>query len=553
VLARETILRHAQTSLLHPELLEVGGQASALELWHAVLLRAEREHRIESVVTAVLEENPGADELRATWERFRRRRPETPPAEPERPPQHKLRILGVAGLGLGVVGAALWVGRAESTPWIEIPAGPALLGGCDNVHTCLERRTVDVPRFEILRTEVTVAEYRKCVDAGVCETQGLEHEHDDACEAPRSSMRCTWRAEPGGTDDHPLNCVDWFQAQRYCAWAGGRLPIDDEWEKATRGRDGLGYPWGEHAEPQALGSLANGYDIQALRAIFQNDALATKLRQAPSVVDYVDGFLEVAPTGSFPRGASPYGLLDAIGNVQEWTWERRHRGGGWRTWTGGSHLVPEASWRAPPVWPGWRDAMTGFRCVRSSADPPGEMPNRESLPELLEPAWLEERRKAVDAAAERIRETLVASQRSLETVPEAFLDAGLDWGHIALPPTPSGEAPISTKNWILERISTVQDGIESCLALLGAPRGSNWLELSFELDLAAPGAFQGLRPGKCTFYDRTQSALENPQTCPEVWVERAVECLAPVLRSVDYGPLCRGGTSRANIKRFYSR
>jgi formylglycine-generating enzyme required for sulfatase activity len=88
--------------------------------------------------------------------------------------------------------------------------------------------------------------------------------------------------------------VTWAEADRYCAWRGAqvgavrRLPTADEFEKAARGEHGAIYPWGD------------AFD-------------ASKLSSA------VAGPRDVVDAGSVPAGASPYGVLDAAGNVFQWT------------------------------------------------------------------------------------------------------------------------------------------------------------------------------------------------------------------------------------------
>ncbi|MEO7327843.1 MAG: SUMF1/EgtB/PvdO family nonheme iron enzyme, partial [Minicystis sp.] len=111
-------------------------------------------------------------------------------------------------------------------------------------------------------------------------------------------------------DNHPLNCIDWTQAATYCAWAGGRLPTEAEWEYAARGKDGRKYPWG-NADPGPTLLNACGSECRALGA-----KVGAKW---PVMYEGNDGWETTAEVGKFPLGASPFGLLDMAGNVWEWT------------------------------------------------------------------------------------------------------------------------------------------------------------------------------------------------------------------------------------------
>lgn len=142
---------------------------------------------------------------------------------------------------------------------------------------------IELPAFELSRTPVTNAQYAAFVrDTG----------HRAPLDWPPTGPA---RARL----DHPVAWVDHGDATAFCAWLGGRLPTEAEWEKAARGGDGRVYPWGD-TEPAA--PAPPGRSGAGARANFGGDAKAGG----------------TTPVGAFPDGAGAYGLLDLAGNVWEW-------------------------------------------------------------------------------------------------------------------------------------------------------------------------------------------------------------------------------------------
>jgi len=159
---------------------------------------------------------------------------------------------------------------------VTIPAGPFTMGSDGGPDDEAPAHEVDVAEFEIDQFQVTNGDFAIFVEA-------TGHQTD----AEKARSANTWQSYADGKDNHPVVKVSWNDAVAFCKWLDKRLPTEAEWEKAARGNDGYVYPWGNEYDPQK----ANGKD----RAIRSTTA-----------------------AGSFPEGASPYGVMDMAGNVWEW-------------------------------------------------------------------------------------------------------------------------------------------------------------------------------------------------------------------------------------------
>ena len=278
----------------------------------------------------------------------------------------------VAG-GVGIT-RALWPRAARSCPpgMVLVEGGAFEMGSAEDAETPTDetpRHSETVASFCLDRTEVTVKAYAECT---VCEP------------APRSPRTVEFEGlTPNGRAflsqfcngaeraAHPINCIDWTQAKAYCAVRGLRLPSEQEWELAARGRAGSPYPWG--SDPPAATRL-NACGSECSRMLTARLAELGK-GAWPSMYDEDDSAPATAPVGSYPAGATPAGVLDLAGNVWEWTESpycpygkpdcgdsrRVLRGGGWDT----TERSEVRAARRYPSSPTARGRSIGFRCARS--------------------------------------------------------------------------------------------------------------------------------------------------------------------------------------------
>ena len=160
--------------------------------------------------------------------------------------------------------------------WVYVPAGSFWMGSEDD-NSEQPVHQVTVQAFRMSETEVTVGQYRRCVQAG-------------RCQEPGTFGWCSWTASPSDMEDLPVNCMRWDQARTFAKWAGGDLPTEAQWEYAARG--------GENTE------YAGSNDINEVSWWFDNTGFS----------------LQPVKT----KMANGYRLYDMSGNLMEWTLDLWH-------------------------------------------------------------------------------------------------------------------------------------------------------------------------------------------------------------------------------------
>ncbi len=189
--------------------------------------------------------------------------------------------------------------RLAKREWVHIPASKNYWIGAQKkdpkgrnydqeAHHDETLRQVNLEPFRIGKYPVTVAQYLTFVDEGTA----LDREPEN------------WE-EQQEHPNWPVVNVTWHQATTYCEWAGGRLPTEEEWERAARGPNGTKYPWGND-------------DIDPSRANYDESKVG-----------------HPTPVGLYPSGVSAEGVCDMAGNVWEWTSSEYSKGSGSYVWRGG--------------------------------------------------------------------------------------------------------------------------------------------------------------------------------------------------------------------------
>lgn len=260
-----------------------------------------------------------------------------------------------------------WISPFDGREMVCVPAGKFLMGAAETDTSAGEderpQHEVYLDAFWIDKTEVTNADFLRCIDEGAC--------HPEIYDTTITTY-IPYAVHPD-YQSHPALIFIVDDAIDYCQWAGRRLPTEAEWEKSARGTDGRMYPWGESLDCER----ANYYLCD------------NRPEPGPDVPPC--GYTSSCQTrnvDSQTAGASPYGLLHMSGNVWEWvsdwystdyftnspqenpqgpvTGDFRVRKGG-----GATSLAKDlrASSRASGKGEHYFDGQMGFRCATDTVTP----------------------------------------------------------------------------------------------------------------------------------------------------------------------------------------
>jgi iron(II)-dependent oxidoreductase len=237
------------------------------------------------------------------------------------------------------------------TPRLEgmvyIPAGSFRMGSQDGDESEKPVHEVSVKAFFIDQYEVTNQQYQEFMRA-------------TGYAAPKY-----WNDSDYNKPDHPVVGVSWNDAVAYCQWVQKRLPTEEEWEKAARGKNGLQtsaqYPWGD-TPPHAGGIFRANYDPGSFSE---------------------DGYAKTAPVKSFESGGALWDdgkVYNMVGNVREWTasWFMPYpnsqfkssrlgqkyyvvRGGSWKDSASYTRVAARDGWS-----PQSKQPHLGFRCAKDA-------------------------------------------------------------------------------------------------------------------------------------------------------------------------------------------
>jgi len=243
---------------------------------------------------------------------------------------------GAAGILMSAWPARGDPSSPQDVPMVLVPEGPFLMGTSEEEAAKLAQTY----GYHVSWLEGETPQRKKQVKAFLIDVYPVTNEqYARFCRATGHEPP-PWPggAPPADRLDHPVVNVNRPDARAYAAWAGKRLPAEAEWEKAARGTEGRMFPWGDAFDPDACccgRSIAEG----------------------------------TAPVTAHPKGVSPYGVMDMIGNAAEWCEDSPGPGSAFIK--GGCFLSREIINLRPAArnMSGFdvnRSPFYGFRCVREA-------------------------------------------------------------------------------------------------------------------------------------------------------------------------------------------
>jgi formylglycine-generating enzyme required for sulfatase activity len=191
-----------------------------------------------------------------------------------------------------------WTSPVDGVTLVCVPAGEFLMGAADNDPLAEDhekpQHRVYLDAFWIDRTEVTNANFAKCMADGACRPKVYE----------LSAKTYTPYAIHPDYQDYPAFLYEADVAAAYCKWARRRLPTEAEWEKAARGTDARLYPWGN--------------DLDCTKASYYSCGDTPKRDDPTAPQCGNSAHCRTTRVDDYLAGASPYGVLNMAGNVWEW-------------------------------------------------------------------------------------------------------------------------------------------------------------------------------------------------------------------------------------------